>query len=180
MAKTLMQRDQGSIFIVTLMAFFMVSILSVSLLNIGLMEYKSSQFEKKLLQAQQGADAGIDWGMELAYAELNQSPNLSADELPAVLTCGDTQLVIGEQGCFASIGPVLKVSESNGEPGQCAYEFIVSSDFIGARRAVKVEVTYSYSGGYETISPDGILVFQPRLYLDRGRISNYEYHTGQG
>ncbi len=176
MAKTLMQRDQGSIFIVTLMVFFMVSILSVTLLNIGLMEYKSSQFEKRLLQAQQGADAGIEWGMEAVYAELNQSSNLNADELPAVLNCGDAQLMIGEQGCTAYIGPVVKVRDSDGEPKQCCYELVVTADFNGAKRGLKVEVVYSYSGGDEMIGPDGSLVFLPRSYLDRGRITTYEYH----
>ncbi|MDD4775917.1 MAG: hypothetical protein PHG75_05365 [Syntrophomonas sp.] len=168
--------DEGGILIATLMVYIIVSIMAVSLLNSGLMEYKSSQFEKRAQQAQQGADAAIEWGMESVYAELNQPFNLICEELPVQLTCGDAGLVIGQQGCQAAVGSVTKVGETVGELGQCSYEFIASATFDGARRQVKVEVGLSFSGGYETVDQEGNRVFLPRVYKDRGRVITYQYY----
>lgn len=164
--------ENGSIMVVILLVFMITSILAISLLNTGMMESKSSRFTGNLLQAQQGADAAVEWGLESIFMELNQPENLEIYELPLQLGCGNHTLDIGHQGCRAAIGEVTKIGEAGMEPNQCVYGFTASAEFQGSHREVKVEVTYGFSGGYEIIVEDGNSEFMPRSYLDRGKISS--------
>lgn len=175
MTKMNRARERGSLMIVTLMVFVITGILALSLLTTGILEFRSSRWDGSLQQAQQGADGAVEWGLESIYWELNQSEYLDARELPLQLVCGNTGLDIGLQECQAVFGPVVKISETGTEPNQCVYGFTVSADYRGAGRTVEVEATYGFSGGYETIREDGELEFVPRVYLDRGQISSYQY-----
>lgn len=170
--KKLLGSEKGSIMVVALLVFMITSILALSLLNTGIMESRSSRFAGSLLQAQQGADAAVEWGLESIYMELNQPENLEIYELPLRLECGNHTLDIGSQGCQAAIGDVIKIGEVGTEPNQCVYGFTASADFNGTHREVQVEATYGFSGGYEIIGENGNPEFMPRSYLDRGHISS--------
>ncbi|MEQ8201985.1 MAG: pilus assembly PilX N-terminal domain-containing protein [Syntrophomonadaceae bacterium] len=174
--KIYMEAESGSIMIVTLIIFMIIGVLALSLLNTGIMEFRSSRYDGNLQQAQQGADGGVEWGLESIYMELNQPENLVVYELPDHLACGNNGLDIGFQGCQASIGEVVKIGEAGTEPDQVVYSFTVFADYNGAHRGVEAEVTYGFSGGYEIIGEDGEQEFVPRVYLDRGRISSYRYN----
>ncbi len=172
--KQVARSEGGTILLVTLMVFMLIGIMSASLIKTGFMEYKSSHFENMVLQAQQGADAAVEWGEELIYLELNQFDYLSLDELPAQLYSGNRAMNIGNTGCSIMVGDIVKINELGQEPNYCTYEFIASGLYNGARRQVKVQIIYHFSGGYETIDSEGNAVFVPREYLDRGKITSYQ------
>jgi len=164
--------EKGSIMVFILLVFMITSILAMSLLNTGIMESKSSRFANNLLQAQQGVDAAVEWGLESIFMELNQPENLEIYKLPLQLGCGNHSLSIGPQGCQAAIGNVTQIAEADTEPNQCVYGFTAFAEFQGSRRDVQVEATYCFSGGYEIVGEDGNPEFVPRSYLDRGQISS--------
>lgn len=167
--------EHGSIMVITLLMFLLLGVWGGSIVEIGIMEYKSCSYEIEAQQSRLTADGGIDWGMERIYSELIQPENLGIDVLPAQLSCGDAEmnLIVDSEEARVSIGLVQKVSELGNEPNACTYEFTSTAFYKGAQRAVKVQVKYSFSGGYESIN-EGNPYFIPRTYLNHGKIINYE------
>lgn len=173
--KTSAKSERGSIIIMTLMIFLIISVLGTTIVELGIMEYKTSRYELESQQARQAADAGVDWSVERIYSELSQPDNLIIEKLPTQLNCsnGTTTLAVGEESCAITIGNVKRVDpETMGD--SCTYEFISAAIFEGARRAVQVRVIYNYSGGYDFPDSEGNLSFMPRTYLNRGKIISCE------
>jgi len=166
--------ERGSIMLMVLMMFFLVSILSVATIELGLMEFKSSHFGFQAGQAQQAVDAGVDWGLEKIYEELTMPANLIAPSLPASLTCSSQIIYLnaGDKTCEVSIGEVI--NRSNQPTGSCTYEFTASGLFEGACRKVTVQATYYFNGGYQYINSDGNISFMPREFVNRGKIISYQ------
>lgn len=172
--KKIVLPDDGTMMIMALLVFLCISIMSLSLVSTGLMEYKSSHFENMTLQAQQGADGAVEWGSELIDLELDQEDCRSLDELPAQLSSGNRTMMLGDDGCSIMVGDIIKINEISGEPGYCTYEFIACGLYKGARKEIKVQVMYHFSGGYETVDGEGSLAFIPREYLDHGQVVSYQ------
>jgi len=174
--KSAAQSECGSIMIMALMIFLIISVLGTTIVEVGIMEYRSSHYEFEAQQSRQAADAGVDWGLELVYGELNQVDNLNIENLPSRLNCGNAEmnLAVDDDSCEVAIGEVVKVNELGTQPNACTYQFTSMAMFGGARRAVKVQVTYQFSGGYAFVSPEGNASFAAREYLDRGKIISYE------
>lgn len=172
--KKIVLPDDGTMMIITLLVFLFISIMSLSLVSTGFMEYKSSHFENMTLQAQQGADAAVEWGSELIDCELNQVECRSLDELPAQLSSGNRTMILGSDGCNIMVGDMVKINEISDEPSYCTYEFMAYGMYNGARKVIKVQVAHHYTGGYETSDGEGNLVFIPREYLDHGQVVSYQ------
>ena len=158
-----------------LMILLLLAVLGAAIIEIGLMESKSSHYAREEQQAQQAADAGVEWGMEKIYLELQQPSNLSTETLPVSLSCGNAviSLASNEETCQAIIGEVVSKTGSGNEVGQCTYEFSSTGLFRSARKGVTVQIIYYFVGGYQFQDGDGQLSFIPRQYYNRGQIINY-------
>jgi Tfp pilus assembly protein PilX len=167
--------QKGATMFMAIVIMLLVGVLGVTIVEIGLMENKSSHYDWEEQQAQQAADAGVEWGRERIYLELQQPNNLILPTLPARLLCGNAEMLLAgdDETCKANIGEVV------GKPGPinaadaCTYEFTSTGSFRGARKVVTVQIVYSFTGGYQFQELDGQLSFMPRQYITRGRIINY-------
>lgn len=173
--KTRADNQQGAIMLMALMILMLVGVLGATLIEIGLMENKSSHYDWEAQQALQAADGGVEWGMERIYSELQQPANLDIETLPALLTCGNAEMCLaGNDGTgWVRIGAVVKKNSMINELGFCTYEYTSTGSFRGARKVLTVQIIYYYTGGYLYQDMDGKLSVMPRHYLDRGRIKNY-------
>ena len=160
----------------TLMIVLIISLLGVVIIDVGLMEAKSSQYDIKVQQAQQAADAGVDWVMENIYSELTTPDNLSVVSLPANLMWGNTNMSFAQASgvCNVTVGSIVKITNPQSDSSSCTYEFTSTGKYKGANKAITVRSTYEFSGGYYYIPDDGSQYFVPRQYLDRGRIKFYK------
>jgi Tfp pilus assembly protein PilX len=167
--------DQGAVLLVAVVILMLLSVLGTTMIEIGMMEFRSSHNDFEAQQAQQAADAGIEWGMENICLELEQPANLIRETLPTLLSCGNTGVALASNGelCGARIGNVVEKVNQLGEPNWCSYEFTSTGTFRSARKAVTVQVIYYYTGGYQYENIEGSLSFIPRQYLNRGRIIAY-------
>jgi hypothetical protein len=168
--------ERGSILLMVLMMFFLVSFLSVATIELGLMEFKSSHYDFQAGQAQQAVDAGVDWGLEKIYAELTLPANLMAPSLPSRLACSSQiiYLDVGGKTCEVRIGEVMNISNQSTAPDSCTYEFTSTGIFEGAYRKVTVQAIYYFNGGYQDMDSYGNILFMPREYLNRGKIISYQ------
>jgi len=168
--------ERGSIMIMVLIMFLLVSFLSVAAVELGLMEFKSSHYDFQAGQAQQAADAGVDWGLEEIYTELTRPANLELPSLPSLLTCSrqTMYLDVGKKTSEVSIGEVMNKNSQSTAAGSCTYEFTSTGIFEGAYRKVTVQAAYDFTGGYQYTNSDGKISFMPREYLNRGKIIFYQ------
>ncbi len=168
--------ERGSIMIMVLIMFLLVSILSIATIELGIMEFKSSHYDFQAGQAQQAADAGVDWGLEKIYAELTLPANLVVPSLPSPLTCSRQTMYfdVGEKTSEVSIGEVMNKTSQSAAAGSCTYEFTSTGIFEGACRKVTVQAAYDFTGGYQYTNSDGKISFIPREYLNRGKIIYYQ------
>lgn len=169
-------QQRGSILLTVVMIFLLVSFLGFAVIELGLMEYKSSRYDYHAIQAQQSVDAGVDWGLENICAELVLPENLSAPTLPVHLACGNRTIWLnaGDSLCEINIGDIVNQSVQTGSPGSCTYEYTVTAMYEGACRKATVQSVYYFNGGYQYIDPEGSLSFMPRAYLNGGQISWYQ------
>lgn len=169
-------QQRGSIMLAVVMIFLLVSFLGFAVIELGLMEYKSSCYDYQAVQAQQSVDAGVDWGLENIYAELVLPDNLIVPTLPVNLTCGSRTIWLnaGESLCEINIGDIVSRSVQTGLPGSCTYEYTVTAMYEGACRKATVQSVYYFNGGYQYIDSEGSLSFMPREYLNGGQISCYQ------
>lgn len=168
--------ERGSIMLMVLFLFLLVSFLGVSAVELGVMEVKSSHYDFAAGQAQQAVDAGVDWGLERIYAELNLPVNLITATLPSQLNCSNQVmgLNVADKTCAVSIGEVTNITNQSNDPGSCTYEFTSSGIFESACKRVTVKATYYFTGGYEYLNTDGSISFMPREYQNRGDIIYYQ------
>jgi Tfp pilus assembly protein PilX len=168
-------RQKGGIMLMAIMILLLVGVLGVAIVEIGLMENKSGHYDWEEQQAQQAVDAGIEWGMEKIYLELQQPTNLSLTNLPARLLCGDAEMLLAgdDETCRVSIGEVVGIPGPINDSGSCTYEFTSTGSFRGARKMLTVQIIYSFTGGYQIQEVDGQWAFMPRQYINRGKIIKY-------
>lgn len=159
-----------------LIMFILVSLLGVSALELGLMEVKSCHYDNEAGQAQQAADAGVDWGLEQIYAELILPANLIITSLPSRLICSNQTMYlnVGDKNCEVRIGEVINITSLSGAAGTCTYEFTSTGIFEGACKKLTVQATYYFAGGYTFTDIDGNVSFMPREYQNRGEIIYYQ------
>jgi hypothetical protein len=168
--------ELGSIMIMVLLMFLLVSFLAAAVIGIGVMEFKSSHYDFQAQQAQQGADAGVDWCLENIYTELTLPANLTAESLPTRLNCSNQSMYlnVGDKTCTVSIGNIINKTNPQNAQGLCTYEFTASGTYEGAFKQVTVQATYYFTGGYQYTNSSGTTSFLPREYLDRGKIVSYQ------
>ncbi len=169
-------RERGSIMLMALMMLLLVSCLGYAIIELGLIEYKSSHYDYQAAQAQQAADAGVDWGLESIYVELTLPANLTTPALPAQMSCGNQTIGLetGTKTCEIAVGDIINKSVQAGPPGSYTCEFTITATFEGACRQVAVQAVYYFNGGYQYIDADGNPAFMPREYLNRGKIAYYQ------
>jgi|GEM_PF-967864 len=173
--------QQGSAILMTLMVLLVLSVLGMGIVGVAGMEFKTSHYDYETQQAQQAADAGVDWGMENIYQVLKQAEYLSMEQLPANLSDepqwdnrSETSFNTGADTCAVSIGDVIKKPQSSPpHPGTntCTYEFSSTGTFRGVSKSVTVVVVYTFMGGYND-PDDGNLV--ARSDFQRGKIKSYK------
>ncbi|MEA4923978.1 MAG: PilX N-terminal domain-containing pilus assembly protein [Syntrophomonadaceae bacterium] len=169
-------RERGSIMLMALLLLLLVSCLGYAVIELGLIEYKSSRYDYQAAQAQQAVDAGVDWGLESIYTELTLPANLTAPALPAELSCGNQTIGLetGAKTCEIAVENIINKSVQTGPAGSCTCEFTITATFEGACRQVAVQAVYYFNGGYQYINADGDPAFMPREYLNRGKIVYYQ------
>ncbi|PKM78584.1 MAG: hypothetical protein CVU90_00885 [Firmicutes bacterium HGW-Firmicutes-15] len=159
-----------------LIMLMIISLLGAAAIEAGSMELKISHYEFRVQQAQQAADAGVDWGAERVYLQL-----VNRRDDPALPVSIDLSPDINPQ----RIGPDLsdslapnfvirdwqasRVSTATSNPA--VYKLISTGNFGSAYKKIAVEISYRYEGG--AIDPiTGH--FQERDYSgNRGVISSY-------
>lgn len=168
--------EHGSIMLMVLFMFLLVSFLGVATVELGMMEVKSSHYDFEAGQAQQAVDAGVEWGLENIYAELTLPANLIIACLPSPLICSNQvmYLNVDDKTCDVSIGEVINKTTQSNATGSCTYEFTSAGMFDGACKKVTVQATYYFTGGYEYTNIDGNILFMPREYQNRGEIIYYQ------
>ena len=168
--------ERGSVLLMVLIMFILVSFLSIAAVDLGLMEVKSSHYDFEAGQAQQAADAGVDWGLEKIYAELTLPANLAIASLPSRLICSNQTMYLNvdDKTCDISIGEVINKTSPSTAEGLCTYEFTSTGIFEGACKKLTVQATYYFTGGYTYINAFGATSFMPREYQNRGEIIYYQ------
>lgn len=175
MFKLRLDCDKGGIMLLTLMILLITSLLGLVIIEVGTMEAKSSRYNIELQQAQQAADAGVEWVMENIYSELTTFNNLYAVNLPVSLMCGNKNMIFAENSgrCTVTVGTIVKIDNPSADSSSCTYEFTSTGKFGRANKPITVRSTYKFSGGYYSFVEDRE-VFLPRQYIDRGRIILYK------
>ena len=158
-------KNRGSITIIALIIFLALTVMGAAAIEISRAESLISNYYYKSEQAQQAADAGVDWAIERIY---NQLLDCSDDEdLPNSFPSANPELPVGEVK-IKNIR-ILSQQANQDEGNYCAYSFECLGSYQKAYRHVKAIVEYTFAGGYMD-SGD----FLPRDYLDRGIISSYQ------
>jgi len=172
--RTLCENQDGVVLLFTLLTVLAISLMATAMLNTDLMNSRINNYDIQAEQAQMACDAGVDWLMELIFAELNQDTNLNAVELPALLECSDQNLSLWvENGwCNAGVGSITRQVSSR--TNACDYDFTITATFARASKKVQVQVTYDFEGGYFQMDDGGNSVFLPRQYTNRGHVSRYK------
>lgn len=170
--------QQGSAILMTLMVLLVLSVLGMGIVGIAGMEFKISHYDYETQQAQQAADAGVDWGMENLYQILSQAEYLTMETLPNTLQLdnNETSFNSGADTCNVRIENVAKITQTNSQPGTntCTYEFKSTGQFRGVSKAVTVQVVYTFMDGYSYNDPnDGTPHFMARSDFQRGKIKSY-------
>ncbi len=159
-----------------LMILMVISLLGAAAIELGSMELKISQYEFRLQQAQQAADAGVDWAAERVYLQLVNRQGET--DLPVFL---DLQPDMNPQRLGTNLNdpgaPNFMISNwqarrvSSGTSNPAVYRLISIGNFGNAYKRIAVELSYRFEGG--TIDPI-IGHFQERDYCgNRGGISSY-------
>lgn len=154
--------------ITALLIFLALTVIGAAAIKISQMEFLISSYYYNSEQAQQAADAGVDWTIEMIYNQLLDSRY--DEHLPASLPLADPELPLGRVN-IKNIEMVKQTAEQNGA-NYCLYSFECLGSYQEAFRNVSVVVEYTFSGGYLDSAS-----FVPRDYLDRGIIRSYQLIT---
>lgn len=156
--------EQSNIMLTALIIFLGLSVLGTAVLVVSSMEMKMSNYAYEAEQAQQAADAGVDWTLEKIYGELQNY--LDEEELPGSLSLANPELNLGT----VNIDNVTRLKQTSNTQGDnyCIYSFNCTGIYEGAAKIIKTAVKYNFTGGYM----DGELLIS-RSYLNRGRIISY-------
>ena len=168
--------ESGHTMLIALMTFMIISLLGTIIVEVGNMEYKSSYYDYELQQAQQAADAGIDWATESIYLQLVTAQN-DTDLPPACDLQPDSQpqkigpeIAASRAANFEiSNWHAVRISEARSNPA--VYEFIAIGHFGNAHRTIAVEGAYWYT---DTLIDSNSGTGQGRHYSsNRGYICSY-------
>lgn len=159
--------EQGSIILMTLLIFFIVSILLMLILQLSSMEMHMSQYYFRSQQAQQLADATL----EQRCAEINQCliSNYTNDKFLPDLPLGWrenwTELSTGSgQGRSQTL---FLTSETGTD--YCRYRLECVGCFENATKSVEADLTFHFTDNYSSKQK-----FISRTFLDKGKITSYK------
>ncbi|MDD2620502.1 MAG: pilus assembly PilX N-terminal domain-containing protein [Syntrophomonadaceae bacterium] len=130
--------EDGNLMIMVLMVFLLISVLVTAVISVASMENKISHYALNEQQAQQSADAGVEWAIEEIWQQ----------GLPQVFRA---QLAIGEMiktDVNSTAREFLEMRNNGNSKSQqkCRYQFTAKSDYCGVKKEVTVEIVYTYSG----------------------------------
>jgi hypothetical protein len=138
-----MTDEKGSILIIALMIFFVSISLGMSIIKIAAMEKKISHYALNMQQAQQAADAGVEWAIEKIYqGQIRQGDYLG--------------FKIGSETFSFTIEDVAEEPHING------YSFKSTGLFNGVAKSLQVALSNCY-----LIDDEG------NINCQRGQISSY-------
>ena len=159
--------DQGSIILMSLLIFFIISLLSMLILQLSAMEMHMSRYYFRSQQAQQLADAIL----EQRCAEISQClrSDYTDDQFLPALPLGWredwTELSIGSgQGRCQT----LFLSSEPGT-GYCRYRLRCIGCFENATKSVEADLTFHFTNNYNSKQK-----FLSRTFLDKGEITSYK------
>ena len=161
----IMASERGSVILMTMMVFLILSILAAAIVSAAGMEGKISHYAYRSEQAQQAADAGVEWARAEIYSRLEEQKD--QESLPDDPLDYATTMEIGTEADKARIAfseaSLIKQSSQD-----CTYGFTSTGSFQGAKKAVTVQIRYSFTENRNTAGE-----FLSRTYRDRGRIMVY-------
>ncbi len=132
--------ENGNLILMTLIIFLVLSILGTTVISIAGMENKISRYALNAQQAQQAADAGAEWAIEQIWnqgmPESFQEELLIGDMINSRVEVTNRQNEVIDEGD----GTPLSVKS------KCRYQFMVHSEYRGAKKELAVELVYFYSG----------------------------------
>lgn len=167
-----MDSNKGSTLLAVLVAFLIIILVLMNLLEIAGIERKMSVNNTALLQARQAVDGGVAWACEQTYDVLAEGLNVKALPVNPV-NASSTPVVIGAsayQASFRILGAGVKLIQADG--GSCTYEFGCEGSCRGATQNASVRVKYRFIE--LTHDEAGAEVFDRRVFADHGRIMNYQ------
>jgi len=174
--KDKLSSEQGSLMLMTLMILMVISLLGANIIEVGSMELKISHYDFKAQQAQQAADAGVDWAAERVYLQLvnrqdNPDSPVSIDFVPDMnpQRLGPDLRDPRASNFVISGWQASRVSSATSNPA--VYKLTSTGNISNARKTIAVELSYRYEGG----TTDPITgYYQGRDYSkNRGGISSY-------
>lgn len=158
-----------------LMILMVMSLLGATTVELASMELKISHYEFRAQQAQQAADAGVDWAAERVYLQLiNQQDEMELPQVinfqPANIPSRLGRLVYpGSPNFVISNWQALRVSNVTANPA--VYKLISTGNLGNAYKKIEVELSYRYQGG--TIDPLSGHFLERDYSINRGGISSY-------
>jgi len=158
----IMYSEQGSIMLMALMIFLILSVLGTALIGMARMELQTSDYAIKVQQARQAADAGVEWAMRKIYVDILKDRHDNNPPPPPSFSGETWPKIIGE----GSGQPEFTISDYDSQPKNdpinhtYSYKFTSIGTYKGASMTVDVTVAYSYWDTYEGE------VFKSREYRD--------------
>lgn len=151
--------EEGNLMLMTLMVLLVLSVLGTTVLRVAGMENKVSRYGVQLLQAQQAADAGVDWAIEEIWKQ--GLPEIFAEQ---VVWEDDisSQIIVSERVVEALTDSGSENDSGNGngyngkqgndngnknqaEAFECSYQFTSAGVCRGTTKEVAAEVVYTYT-----------------------------------
>ncbi|MEN6349745.1 MAG: PilX N-terminal domain-containing pilus assembly protein [Syntrophomonas sp.] len=149
--------QEGNLMLMTLMVLLVLSVLGATVLGVAGMENKVSHYGAGSLQAQQAADAGVEWAIEELWKEGLPETFHRELVLDNSITSGIvvTQRTGGSQAGTGNGNNGSYDSNNQAEQLECSYKFTSTGNYRGITKKVAVEIVYKYSAaapaGYDSV-----------------------------
>ncbi len=161
--------------LMVLIILVVISLLGATTVEVASWELKISHYESRAEQAQQAADAGVDWAAERIYlhlvnrqdeADLPMFINLQPEIIPQRI--GSNLADPGSPNFVISNWQAIRVSNETANP--VVYKLTSTGNLGNAYKKIAVELSYRYTGG----NIDTVTGLPKRDYsMHRGGISSY-------
>ena len=159
--------EKGSILLMALMVFLVLTVMGTVAMNMASIEYKISNYIYEEQQARQTADAGVDWAVEKVYTDCLQSlSDNSEPSFPSGISWSSPSgngLKAVEWSVEFPVNSAQILTTSTGYSCQ----FISTGRFAGVSQSIEVTVIYAYNDYFLNN------IFQSREYA-RGHIDSYK------
>lgn len=172
-----MEAEKGSTLLAVLVAFLIMIIMLLGVLQVAGMERNMSTNNVNLLQARQAVDGEVARACERTYARLAADSHIKLLPENPVAVSTDW-VVIGDSSdgiAYRIVGDGVRLISRDST--SCTYSFGCEANCRGAVQNVLVEVKYSFTESSHDVAGDE--EFDSRVFTDHGRIIKYQPLNGE-